>query len=149
MIFSIRVSTLPDINNHAVYSLCSPSTVHCVKRRLCERSRLAQKINPNPPPNMVFKLATTLNTSRSLLSYFHSIHLYASHFKWAFEQDSEHQFSQLIRNIPRLSFFSSLNRLLGLLYIPLVLSLTSLAVLCSREQSGYCQADEAIDLHCV
>lgn len=147
--FSIRVSTLPYINNKAVYSLRIPSTVLCVKRRLRESSRLAQKTNPNPPPNMVFKLTSTLNTSHSLLSYFHSIHWYVSHFKSAFVQDSEHQFSQLIRNIPKTFFISSLNRLLGLLYILLVLSFTSLAVLCSREQSGYCQADEAIDSHCV
>jgi len=148
--FSIRVSTLPYINNKAAYPFCSPSTVLCVKRRLRESSRLAQKPNPNLPPNMVFKLSSTLDTSHSLLSYFLSIHWYVSHLKPAFVQDSEHQFSQLTRNIPNTFFFiSSLNRLLGLLYIPLVLSLISLAVLCSQEQSGCCQADEAIDSHCV
>ena len=108
--FSIRVSTLPYINNKAVYSFCSSSTVLCVKRRLRESSRLAQKTNPNPPPNMVFKLTSTLNTSHSLLSYFLSIHWYVSHLKPALVQDSEHQFSQLIRNIPNIFFFYFLSQ---------------------------------------
>jgi len=56
---------------------------------------------------MVFKLTSTLNTSHFLLSYFHSIHWYVSYFTSAFVHNSEHQFSQLIRNIPKTFYFLS------------------------------------------